>query len=186
MPRNSIKRKYRPCVEAVESKVLLSAGLLTHGRRHSCRPQRLYHSKYSTMASARMAPGRELSSSRPDHLLFLLSRVGFDFFELHLVRRPCGVKLDGPAQFFDRFGVGALTLCRPSLEEMNPALLSQDLAKQAEILGIFRGTLARLFSDQPGKMVKGGLAIALSVRDAGHGEANGGPAARVVTATSSR
>jgi len=31
MPRNSITRKYRPCFEALESKQLLSAGLLTHG-----------------------------------------------------------------------------------------------------------------------------------------------------------
>ncbi len=31
MPRNSIKRKYRPCFEGLECKQLLSAGLLTHG-----------------------------------------------------------------------------------------------------------------------------------------------------------
>jgi hypothetical protein len=30
-PRNSIKRKYRPCFEALECKQLLSAGLPTHG-----------------------------------------------------------------------------------------------------------------------------------------------------------
>jgi hypothetical protein len=30
-PRNSIKRKHRPCFEALERKQLLSAGLLTHG-----------------------------------------------------------------------------------------------------------------------------------------------------------
>ena len=30
-PRNSIKRKYRPSIEALECKQLLSAGLLTHG-----------------------------------------------------------------------------------------------------------------------------------------------------------
>jgi hypothetical protein len=31
MPRNTSKRKYRPCFESIESKQLLSAGLLTHG-----------------------------------------------------------------------------------------------------------------------------------------------------------
>ena len=30
MPRNSLKRKYRPCLESLECKQLLSAGLLTH------------------------------------------------------------------------------------------------------------------------------------------------------------
>jgi hypothetical protein len=30
-PRNSIKRKYRPCFEALECKQLQSAGLLIHG-----------------------------------------------------------------------------------------------------------------------------------------------------------
>jgi hypothetical protein len=30
-PRNSLKRKYRPCFEALECKQLQSAGLLTHG-----------------------------------------------------------------------------------------------------------------------------------------------------------
>ena len=30
-PRNSIKRKFRPCCEALEHKQLLSAGLLTPG-----------------------------------------------------------------------------------------------------------------------------------------------------------
>ncbi len=63
-------------------------------------------------------------------------------------------------------------------QEMNPALPSQDLAKKAEILGVFRCTLARLFADQPGKMVQGGLAIALGVRDAGHGDADGRPGRR--------
>ncbi len=31
MPRNSIKRNYRPCFESLECKQLLSGGLLTHG-----------------------------------------------------------------------------------------------------------------------------------------------------------
>ena len=31
MPRNSINRKYRPCFENLETKQLLSGGLLTHG-----------------------------------------------------------------------------------------------------------------------------------------------------------
>ena len=30
-PRNSIKRKYRPCFEALECKQLLSGGMMTHG-----------------------------------------------------------------------------------------------------------------------------------------------------------
>jgi hypothetical protein len=30
-PRNSSKRKYRPCFEALECKQLLSGGLFTHG-----------------------------------------------------------------------------------------------------------------------------------------------------------
>jgi hypothetical protein len=31
IPRNSIKRNYRPCIEALECKQLLSAGMMTHG-----------------------------------------------------------------------------------------------------------------------------------------------------------
>jgi hypothetical protein len=69
-----------------------------------------------------MAQGKVFSSSRPDDLLALLSRAGLDLFEPHLVRRTGGVELDGPAQFFDRFGVRSPTFRRPSPEEMNPAL----------------------------------------------------------------
>ena len=115
MPRNSIKRKYRPCFEALECKQLLSAGLLTHGLQALVQATAPVSSQVEQQEqSARMAPGRESSSSRPDNLLFQLSRAGFDLFEPHLVRRTGGVELDGPAQFFDRFGVGLPTLWRPS------------------------------------------------------------------------
>jgi hypothetical protein len=37
-PRNSIKRKYRPCFEALECKQLLSGGLLAHGAQVFAKP----------------------------------------------------------------------------------------------------------------------------------------------------
>ena len=84
-----------------------------------------------------MAPARAFLSSHIDSLLFHLSRAGFDLFEQQLVRRPRGVKLDGPAQFFDRLGVGVLILRRPARAKMNPALLVEHLAgPEAQGVGI--------------------------------------------------
>jgi hypothetical protein len=38
MPRNSINRKYRPCVDGLESKQLLSGGLVTQGAQAIVQP----------------------------------------------------------------------------------------------------------------------------------------------------